>query len=188
MSTIAVPKDVNLRHGLSGGRTTKKINLTQATWHAAFAGGAGAIDVSAGFTDPDSTEADRVPELALTAGGTPGAYTLTGTYDSKAITEQITTVAGSTVKATQPFDTITRVQGPDPGGGKSVTLYKGDSWANPAARCVQVGTVGDVACQLEGESAVKTVDVPLPGDWERCVQRVAHSGSGTTAAKLWFVW
>ena len=105
----------------------KLINATQSTWHAAFPGGAGPISVTTGFSTPSSVECDRIPELALTAGGTPGAYVITGTWNSAAQTETITTVAGSTVKGTKPFDTITSFAGPDPGVAKNVTLYMGDS-------------------------------------------------------------
>jgi hypothetical protein len=171
------------------GTVQKLINLTAATWHAAFPGGAGAIAVTTGFTNPSAAEADRIPEVALTAGGTPGAYIIVGTWNSAAQTETITTVAGDTVKGTKPFDTVTSFSGPDPGPAKNVTLYAGDSYADPPARALWTGSAaGNAAVQLLGETAVKTIALPAYRDWPRRVVRVAHSGSGTTLTAPYMVW
>lgn len=180
MSRIALSIDQNTRGPLSGGRVQKPVNLTQATWHAQIAGGS-AVNVTSAWSDPDPDEADRVPELALSSGGTPGTYTLTGTYDGKTVTRTITTVAGATVKGDGPIDAMASLVGPDPGAGKTLDIYKGDSWFSPPVRALQVGSPGAVACQLAGESKV-TVKQAFYGDWQRDVQRIEHAGDGRTLA------
>jgi hypothetical protein len=178
MPTIELPRPLNTPAPNIGGYAQKLINLTQTAWHAAFVGGSGAFDVSSGFADPSAAEASRVPELELDASGTPGTYTITGTWDSVEQVVNITTIAGSTVKGDLPLDTVTRFQGPDCGATKSVTLYHGDSYADPPARALWTGdTDGDAAVQLVGEDAVKAVAVPANRDWPRRVQRIAHSTS-----------
>lgn len=194
MPKVSLAADINKTEALSGGVKELKLQLVPELWHAAFAGGSGAFDVSAGFAAQNTLEADRIPELALTGGGTPGDYVITGTWNSAAQTETITTVAGATVKGTKPFDTVTNFAGPDPGGAKDVTLYMGDSYCNPASRAMSVGTAGVIACELDAESAVSPKTCHLPGDWQRRAQRVEHDGtvSGgtgrTTAVALAFVW
>jgi hypothetical protein len=172
-------------HPRSSGQAQKLVNTTQSTWHAQMAGG-GAINETSGFTNPSAAEADRIPELELTAGGTPGTYTIVGTWNGEAQTEQITTVAGSTVKGNLPFDTITSLTGPDP--VQPLDIHKGDSYADPPARWFYTGaTGGNVECQLSGESAVKTITgLPSGLDWARRITRVGHDN--TTISDGYFVW
>ena len=188
MSTITtIPNETSRSDPNNGGVVQKPINLTRATWHAQIAGGS-AVNLTTGFTaqDPVTTEADRIPELFLAAGGTPGAYVLTGTYDGAAQAETITTVANATVKGELPFDTMTSLTGPDP--VNALDIYKGDSLANPVARALAVGVAGVVACRLMGETLTSSKTVVLPGDWQRRVKRVEHSTGSTTATGLAFVW
>jgi len=185
MARVSVPAEMNVTHPNDGGRVQKLINLAVTTWHAAFPGGA-AVNVTSGFTNPSSAEADRIPELALAGGGTPGDYVITGTWNGEAQSETLTSVAGSSVKGTKPFDTITSVTGPDPVA--NLTLNKGDSWADPPCRYLYTGSgSANCACQLIGESAVKTITgLPAGLDWKRRVRRVAHTTTTLTAP--YFVW
>lgn len=188
MPKIAVPEHLLLNPHYLGGFAQKKINVTQSTWHAAHSGGS-AVNYTSGFTDPSSAEADRIPELELTNVGTPtvGDYVLIGTWNGAAQTETITSVAGDTVKATKPFDTITSWTGPDPGSGETLTLHKGDSYASPPARAVYSGAGGDLEVQLFGESAVQTLSSVAAGyDLRRSAVRVGHDN--TTIAAPYFVW
>lgn len=187
MAKITVPERVNRNEALSGGVAQKIVNLTQSTWHAQAPGGA-AIAWTSGFSIPDATEADRIPEVKLAAGGTPGAYVIVGTWNGVAQTETITSVANATVKGTLPFDTITSFTGPDP--VNALDLYMGDSYADPPCRALAVNVGGDIACQLAGESSVVTkTNVPGSGDWQRRVRRIQHAGDGnTTATGLSMVW
>ena len=191
MPAITVDNDINVdRYPNAAGSVQKLINLTQTAWHATIPGG-GAVAVTTAFSDPSSAEADRIPELALAGGGTPGAYIITGTWNSDAQTETITTVAGSTVKGTKPFDTITSIVGPDPGA--NLDLYQGDSYAEPPARALWTGSAaGNAGVQLVGESAVKLVsNIPANRDWSRRVRRITHSTDATSPTSLtapYFVW
>jgi len=183
-----VTSEESLRQGpADAGTVQKPIHLVQDTWHAAFLGGGGAIDVAAAFTNPSAVNADRIPELAASGGATPGTYTITGTWNSTAQVETILTVAGATVKGNLPFDTVTSFQGPDPGGAQSVTLYHGDSYASPPARALYTGAGGTCACQCVGEAAVQTVaNLPAGLDWRRRVVRVERSVTNLVGAYL--VW
>jgi hypothetical protein len=185
MAKITVPETVGFSNPQSGGFVEKPINLTRATWHAQIPGG-GAVNITTGWTDPVATEADRIPELFLAAGGTPGTYVLTGTYDGEVQTESILTVANDTVKGEKPFDTMTSLTGPDP--VNALDIYKGDSYANPCARALAVNGAGVIACRLEGEDTTSSKTVSLLGDWQRRVRRVEHSSGSTTATGLSFVW
>lgn len=186
MAKISLPEAANRLDSQAPGIVQKDLNLAQATWHAQAAGGA-AINWTGSFTDPLAAEGDRIPEVKLAAGGTPGTYVIVGTWNGAAQTESILTVANDTVKGTLPFDTVTSFSGPDP--VNALDFYKGDSYADPPARMLSVGVAGDVACQLHGESAVTTKAGVLAGDWKRRVRRVQHAGDGaTTATGLAFVW
>jgi hypothetical protein len=194
MPRIAVPAELNVDADPHvGGGEQKKVLLTQTNWHAQWPGGAAINAVTpANFTNPDTTTyCDRVPELALAGGGTPGTYAITGTWDGKAQSDSITTVAGSTVKGKVPFDTITSVVGPDPAA--ALDLYHGDSYCDPPCRCLQVGGAGDIDAQLSRESTLATThpytrtrDSIPAGDWQRRVRRIGRDN--TTATDLEAVW
>jgi hypothetical protein len=185
MARISIPEGVNLSDPGSGGYAQKLINTAVSTWHAVIAGGA-PVAVTTAFTDPTATEADRIPELALAGGGTPGDYVITGTWNGVAQTETITTVAGATVKGDLPFDTITSLTGPDP--VNNLTLNKGDSYASPPARAIWTGsTLGNISVQLASETAVQTVsNIPAFRDWPRRAVRVGVTL--TTLTSPYFVW
>ncbi len=186
MSKITIPRDANVSgHPNAAGTTQKAVILTQGTWHAQIPGG-GAVALTAGFTDPSAVFADRIPELALAAGGTAAAYLLTGTWNGAAQTESITTIANSTVKGNLPFDTITAMSGPDP--VNALDIFHGDSFASPPCRAFWTGaTGGAVACQLQNETAVTTVlGVPKERDWPRRIIRIERSA--TTITDGYFVW
>jgi hypothetical protein len=160
-----------------------------ATWRTAGAwpGGAAINEVTpANFTNPSSAEADRIPEIALAVGGTPGSYVITGTWNSAAQTDTILTVANATVKGTKPFDTITSFVGPDPVA--ALTLNKGDSYADPPCRFISTGSAdGNIACQLEDETAVGAAEaVDANSLYLYNVQRVATVTTTLVGAK--FVW
>lgn len=169
------------------GSVHRLVNLTVSAWHAAFPSG-GAVNVSTAFSNPSSAEADRIPELALAGGGTPGSYVITGTWNGAAQTETIgPTVAGATVKGTLPFDTVTLVTGPDPGA--NLTLNQGDSYADPPARALWTAGGGAVNVQLAGESSAKTVSgLPAGIDWWRRVRRIGATGTGSTIAGMYLMW
>ena len=186
MAKIALSERANQLESTAPGVVQKDVNLTQATWHAQHAGGS-AVNWTSGFTDPLATEGDRIPEVKLAVGGTPGTYVIVGTWNSLPQTESITTVANSTVKGDLPFDTVTSFTGPDP--VNALDFYKGDSYADPPARMVAVEVAGDIACQLQQESAVATKSGVIAGDWNRRCRRIQHAGDGnTTATGLAFVW
>lgn len=180
MARIVVHGDTISSSPLGGGRTQKLINTAVSTWHAAFPGGA-AVAVTTAFTDPSAAEADRIPELALAGGGTPGSYVLIGTWNSVDQTETIgPTVAGATVKGDLPFDTITSITGPDPVA--NLTLNRGDSHFDPPTRALWTGsTAGNISVQLSGETAVKTIALPSWRDWPRDVVRVGVTITTLTA-------
>ncbi len=182
MSKIAMSTDAQLSNG---GAVQKLINTNVVAWHATIASGS-AVDETAGFTDPPAAEADRIPQLALAGGGTPGAYTITGTYSGNSQTDEITTVAAATVKGSKPFDTITRLQGPDPGA--NLDLQQGDAYADPPAASLWTGATGGVvAVQLSGEDAPKTMPaLPANIDWKRRVLRVDIDNHAITDSYL--VW
>lgn len=188
MPRIHINSNIDSRGVYSGATIQKLMVLTVATWHAAFAGGGGAIDVAAGFTNPGVVACDRIPEILASAGAVPGLYTITGTWNSAPQVATILTIAGVTVKADRPFDTITRFQGPDPGAGQSVTLNQGDAWADPPIRCLWTGDGGDIYCQLADETAINAVTITLPaqGEWVRRIIRVDCTNSTITNA--WFCW
>lgn len=172
------------------GGTQKVINTVIATWHAAFPGGS-AVNATSGFTDPDPLEADRVPELALAALGTPGTYAITGTWgedpDGNPLeqTEEITTVADATVRGTKPFDTITSIVGPAP--GQTLTLNKGDSYFSPPTRAIWTGSAsGAIGVQLHNEppEALKAVALPAFRDWPRSAVRVRADDGSAEATTL----
>lgn len=187
MSTVTVPGDQQNPHALSGGHVQKLVNTTASAWHATFPSG-GAVDETTpgAFTNPSSAEADRAPQLALGAGGTPGDYTITGTFDGVEVTEEITTVANDTVKGNQPFDVLTSITGPDP--GDDLDLQWGDVIATPPARALWTGATGGAAAvQLEGESATKAIPgLPAGVDWPRRIVRVDIDNHGMTDSYL--VW
>jgi len=195
MAAISQPNGVGQHRTTEAPAGTQKlINTAVTAWHAAFAGGAGDFDISAGFSQPNPLEADRIPELHLTAGGTPGTYTITGTWNGLARTAELETVADAPVRADEPFDEITRFQGPDPGAGKAVTLNKGDSYFSSPTRWIWTGEVGGViGVQLKDEpaTALKAVTLPASLDWHRAAVRVrANDGSAlaTTLTKPMAVW
>lgn len=183
------------RYPSAAGHVQKLINTAVTTWHAAFPGGGAVAETNpATFTNPSSVEADRVPELALAAGGTPGTYVITGTWsfddagNPLAQTDSITTVANDTVKGSVPFDTITSIVGPDP--VQPLTLNKGDSYFEPPARAIWTGSsTGALAVQLMGEDAVQLVpNLPASRDWPRRAKRVGATNAGTTLTAPWAVW
>jgi hypothetical protein len=186
MSKIVIPDKANASgHPNAAGTVQKLVNVVQSTWHAQIPGGA-AVALVAGFTNPAAAQADRIPELALAAGGTAGAYVLTGTWNGAAQTETITTVAATTVKGNKPFDTITAMTGPDP--VNALDIFLGDSYADPPARAFWTGaTGGNVSCQLAGETVVKTiVGLPKDRDWPRRIRRIGHDA--TTITDGYLVW
>ena len=179
------------------GGTQKLINTAITTWHAAFPAGS-AVNASSGFTTPDPLEADRIPELALAAGGTPRTYTITGTWgedpggNALVQSEEITTVADATVRGTKPFDTITSIVGDAP--GQTLTLNKGDSYFSPPTRAIWTGEAsGAIGVQLKDEQLadLKAVSLPAYRDWPRAAVRVrANDGSAeaTTLDGAMAVW
>jgi hypothetical protein len=183
MGTVPLTPNAAEQGPYSGPTTQKPISLVHSTWHAASAGGA-AIAWAAGFTDPSATECDRIPELALAGGGAAGTYTITGTWSGAAQTDTITTVAGSTVKGSFPFDTITSVTGPDPAA--ALNIYWGDTFADPPARCMWTGNGGDIYCQLWNEAAPNTAVITLPaqGEWVRRIRRINRTTTTVTGAFL----
>jgi len=186
MAKVSIPAAANSSlDPRSSGLAQKLLNTTQSTWHAQMAGG-GAINETSGFTDPDAAECDRIPELELTVGGTPGEYVITGTWNGEAQTENITTIANDTVKGTLPFDTITSLTGPDP--VQALDIHLGDSFADPPSRWLYTGNAaGNIEVQLANESSVKLVSaLPAGLDWRRRVKRVAHDNATLTNAYL--VW
>jgi hypothetical protein len=186
MARVSVPTWVPTDR--SGGHVQKLINTTVSTWHAVIAGGS-AVNETSGFTNPDPDEADRIPELALAVGGTPGIYTITGTWNGDEQSDSILTVANATAKGSVPFDTITSLVGPDP--VQNLTLNKGDSYFDPPVRWVYTGDTGPANCavRLVGESAVKLVSaLPAGLDWARRAVRVGASNSGTTLTNAYGVW
>jgi len=150
--------------------------------HATIPGG-GAVNVTTGFTPPDLVNGcDRGCALALAGGGTPATYVVTGTYDGAVVSDNITTVAGSTVYGDQPFDTYTSIVGADPVA--NLDMYLGDVWIKPACRAVEVGVAGDIVCLLDKDADTQTAQthtVPQ-GDWQRAVRFVDISA--TTATTL----
>jgi len=187
MAKVVIPENVNVRGPYSGPFAQKRINTTRDTWHAQIPGG-GAVALTAAFTNPNALYADRIPELALAAGGTPGAYVLVGLWNGAAQTATITTVANETVKADVPFDTITGMAGPDP--VNPLDIYHGDSFADPPARGVWTGvTGGDLECMLFGESAVQIVPgLPANIDWIRTFRRIGRDNTTIPTLEAWLVW
>lgn len=187
MGKVLIDSDRARGTATSGGVAQKPINLAVTAWHAAFPSG-GAVNATSGFTQPSAAQADRIPQLALATGGTPGSYVLTGTWNGETQTETVgPTVAEATVKATKPFDTITSVTGPDPGA--DLTLQHGDSYADPPALALWTGDGGDLECQLVGETAVQTITgLPANQDYRRRVRRVSPDNTTITTLKAYFVW
>ena len=186
MTKITLPSEANSSHHPNvSGLVQKLVNVTQSLWHAQIPGGS-AVNITSAFTDPSAAEADRIPELELAGGGTPGSYVITGTWNGEAQTETIVTVAGSTVKGNLPFDTITSLVGPDP--VNALDIHLGDSSATPPSRAFWTGAAGgDLECQLDGETAVKVVaGLPADRDWPRRITRVGHDN--TTIIVGHFVW
>jgi hypothetical protein len=188
-----MPDQVNIdRENTSSGRVQKRINTAVSTWHAVFPGGS-AVNATSGFSNPDAAtieqEADRVPELALAAGGTPGTYVITGLWNDRTQTDSILTEADATAKGSKPFDEIQSIVGPNPGA--NLTLNKGDSWFDPPTRWIWTGSAagGDIMVQLVSETTVKKVfNLPAGHDWWRRAQRTGTAADGTTLADLMAVW
>lgn len=180
--TTAGPDEVFTQDRHTGPLVEKLLNTAVSAWHAAWPGGAAINElVPATFTNPVATEVDRVPELALALGGAPGTYVITGTYSGSAQTDSILTVAGATVKAVKPFDTITSITGPDP--VNALTLNLGDSWCDPPARCLWTGDGGTIVCQLEGQSAMMSArKLPSKGEWVRRIRRIQCTTTTLTEA------
>jgi len=165
----------------------RKLNTTQAVWHAAVAGGSGAIDVNSAFSDPAADECARIPEIELDAAATGGVHTLTGTLNGESVTVTITAVQGTTVKADAAMSTITRWQGPDPGAGKNATLHVGDVLCEPAGKQLWTGTLqGDIHCTLsdDDQSIVTTLPPQTPIAWE--ISRIVHTTTTLVNAEIWW--
>ena len=189
MPHVDLPENVNLDGPYSGPTVQKPINPAISTWHAAFAGGGGAIDVAAGFTDPGIIYADRVPEVLASAAAVVAApCIIDGTYDGAVQTDTLALIAGATVKATKPFDTVTRFRAGDPGGGQTLTLNQGDTWATPPCRCMWTGDGGDILCRLMGEVNMGAIVITLPllGEWVRRIERI--DVGNTTVTGAWLCW
>ncbi len=187
MPRIPVPNDVKRSSSdLASGMAEKPIDLTVRNWHAPFPGG-GAVNATSGFTDPDQDYADRIPQLTLATGGTPGTYQLTGAWNGKERKATITTIAEQTAKADLPFDTITELTGPDPVA--ALTLEQGDSYADPPARAVAAGpNGGDHNVQLMLEPGVRVRTLPADRDWARRARRVSPASTTIPTLEAAFIW
>jgi hypothetical protein len=181
MPRVYIPEQTLYPDGNDGARVELPIDLTRTAWASTFSGGAAVNETTPGnFTNPSADTADRIPELELAGGGTPGTYTLIGTWNSRPRTQSITTVAGATVKAALPMDTITSITGPDPGA--NLDLYQGDSYADPPARALATGAGGQFGSYLSGNpNLLITRTLPGDTDHQRHVQRIDRD---VTAAAL----
>lgn len=186
MPTIALPEALNVASPDEGGGAELNIDLTRNAWASTFSSGSPVNETTPGnFTNPSTASASRVPELDLAGGGTPGTYTITGTWNGSERVQTITTVVGDYVKASLPMDTITSITGPDPGA--DLNLYQGDAYADPPARAMWGGAGGVVAYYLYLQPYVlHTRTVAANQDHQRRVQQIDRAN--TAATGLVFVW
>ncbi len=178
--------DPNQQTAVSGVTRWRLVSLTATNYLAQIAAGS-AIDSAGPFTAFSPT---RLPQIVLGAGGAnPVVYTITGTsIDSNGatITDTVTATGPGTYAASKPFATITRLQSNvNPAG--TTDLQAGDTWVNPSARCLHVGTTaGAVAMQCEEDAAVQTIPGVQLGDSPYRVKRI--NITNTAAAGLVLGW
>jgi hypothetical protein len=175
----------NLQSAESGVTRWRLVSLTATNYLAQIAAGS-AINSTGPFTAFSPT---RLPQIVLGGGGAnPVVYTITGTsIDTGAvITDTVTATGPGTYAASKPFATITRLQS-DVNPAGTTDLQAGDTWVNPSARCLHVGTTaGAVAMQCEEDAAVQTIPGVQLGDSPYRVKRI--NITNTAAAGLVLGW
>jgi hypothetical protein len=187
------PEQKTRTNPLTGGRYRRAINLTRTQWHATWLSGSAVHETDINqFVNPVlPRDCDRIPELALNGGGTPGNYVIEGYHNGVFQTEFVATVAGATAKFSRPYDIVTMIDGPDPGA--TLKLYQGDLWLQDDCRCIYTGSAaGIITCALAGEIPAappvtyKATSVAAFQDWVRVVKQIDRLNTTLVGAEaIW---
>lgn len=189
MPKVNIPDDANVNKSPTvSGLVQRPVGLAVTAVAATQTSGSAVALAAVDLTDPPSDEADRGISAELAGGGTPGTYVVAGTYNGEAVEDEITTEAGAIVYGSQPFDTLTGITGPDPGGNLDFAL--GDVIATPPARALWTGaTGGNVQAELANEDAPQVVPgLPASFDWHRRIRRIRPASTTIPTGEAFLVW
>lgn len=171
-------------------RSYRSVSLTAANIATQYASTAAAISASSGFTNVTLPTASRLPQVVVADGGAANTFTLMGTaLSGEAITQELSVTTNATgnpvtTKFSYAMATVTSFSS-SVAIGAAVDLQWGDTWVEPPARAIIVGTAGNVAMRGADDDVDGTIPVQKGiNPMSAKIIRITN----TTAADVWLGW